>query len=349
MKKIRLIIFKIKRFLWLIPVFIVRILFSKKHFKVPLNKRLYYAFNGGFTADQIALYDLNKQTQKEYLSEFDWYKSRKINYPNSYMLNNKLICEKMIEKFIKTPKTIIKCEKGVIRNKDDKETTIDEAISLLKKEKSTFFKPISVGKGIGVFRIDFSNNEFSVNFEKLAEVEIKKILSENDNYFISTCIRQAKYLDNIYNKASNTIRIITIRDEGDIKIPFAVQRIGCKKTIPVDNGSKGGLVAKIDLETGILSKAKSIQNKKEYSKHPDSNKKIEGVKVPNWNQIKNKMIKLAENLPEFKFVAWDVLPTDDDIYVIEANNSSGVNIIQVFGGQRNNVLGDFYRKEKIIK
>ena len=56
-----------------------------------------------------------------------------------------------------------------------------------------------------------------------------------------------------------------------------------------------------------------------------------------------------EKLPYIYFVAWDVLLTEDGICIIEANSSSGINIIQMWGGQRNKELGNFYRTHKIIK
>lgn len=342
MKKIKDVLSYIKHKLWLQAVWFVRILCSKSHMKVPITKAIYYSIFGGFTKDQIALYDLIKENKKEYLSEFDWYKSRRINYPNSYMLNNKLICNNLLKDLIKIPKTIIEKEKN-------KEIDIEKTLEIIKKEKSTFFKPISRGKGIGIFRIDYEDNKFYIDFKETKEEYIKKLLKEKDNYFISSCIKQANYLNKIYDKTSNTIRLITAKDENKIKILFAVQRIGTKETIPVDNGSRGGLIAKIDLETGMLTSARSIQNKKEYKMHPDSNNPIENVTIPNWDKIKKQMIKTAEKLPQFKFIAWDLLITEEDLYVIEANSSSGVNILQLWGGQRNKELGDFYRKNKIIK
>ena len=56
-----------------------------------------------------------------------------------------------------------------------------------------------------------------------------------------------------------------------------------------------------------------------------------------------------EKFPYLYFVAWDIVLTDNGPVVIEANTSSGVNIIQVFGGQRNKELGQFYKEHNIIK
>ena len=61
------------------------------------------------------------------------------------------------------------------------------------------------------------------------------------------------------------------------------------------------------------------------------------------------MIELANKFPYLYFVAWDILLTDEGICIIEANTSSGVNILQLWGGERQKGLGDFYRAHKIIK
>ena len=346
MKKL---IYKIRRFFWLIAVFIIKIVFAKRIIKAPFFKSLYYNFCGGFTSNQIALYNLNRKNRKEYLSEFDWYKSRSINYPNSYMLDNKLVCVELIKDYVNTPKTLIKKENGVI-TKDNNTINEEEVLEIIKKEKSVFFKPISVGKGSGVFRIDYKENNFYIDFKEIDTDNILNILKEKDSYFISTCIKQAKYLNEIYSETSNTIRIITGRGKDDkVKLLCAVQRIGTSETIPVDNGSRGGLVANINIDTGELSEAKSIHNTNTYEKHPDSNNPIKGVIIPNWKKIAKEVIKVSEKLKDLKFIAWDILPTDDGFFVIEANSSSGVNIIQVFGGQRHKALGNFYREQKIIK
>jgi len=134
-----------------------------------------------------------------------------------------------------------------------------------------------------------------------------------------------------------------------MKVFFAVQRIGTAKTIPVDNGSKGGLVAKIDLETGTLSEARCLQDLGVFKVHPDSGNPIEGVRIPNWEDIKKQMLDVCKKIPYMDFIAWDLLITEEGVSVIEANTSSGVNIIQLWGGQKKGELGDFFRSHNVIK
>lgn len=326
-------------------------MFAPCHFDVPLYKRIYYAIFGGFMPDQVALYNLNNNNKKEYLSEFDWYKSRYINGDYSFILNNKLVCADLLKQYIRVPETICIKKKGVIYSSLYNINDYTGILYILGVKKSLYIKPINVGKGLGVNKISVDNNNIYLDSNVITEKDLISFLDNRDNYFISECINQSQFLNKIYDKTSNTIRLITIRNPktNNCEVLYAVQRIGTKETIPVDNGSKGGLVANIDIETGILSSAKSIQKIVDFENHPDSGNPIKGTKIENWEELKNIFVNLMDNFPYLYFVAWDILITDEGPVVIEANTSSGVNIIQLWGGQRNGKLGNFYRYHRIIK
>lgn len=343
---------RITKFIKLSAIWIIKILFGKCHFKkISIFKRIYYAINGGFMPDQIVLYNLNKKNKKNYISEFDWYKSRYINEPYNFILNNKLVCADLLKQYIDVPETLCIKKRGVIYSSDSKVTDYDGIIKLLKEKKDLYIKPINIGKGIGVYRLGYDNNQLLIDYKETSKENFILFLQNRDNYFISTCIKQSNMLDKIYDKTTNTIRLITVRNPKTNKceVLYAVQRIGTKETIPVDNGSRGGLVSLIDINTGVLSSAKSIQKICDYEKHPDSNNQIKGIKIDNWSEIKNTFVNLMEKFPYLYFIAWDILLTDKGPYVIEANTSSGVNIIQLWGGQRNDKLGEFYKAHNIIK
>ena len=337
---------KIKLFI----IFWTRIVFVKSNFKVSLINKLKSNFFGGYLADQYALYGLNKKNKKYYLSEFDWYKSRYINEPYNFMLNNKIVCNKMLEEYIRVPKIyFFKKNKSII---DENGLVVKEEVILnkLKEEKELFIKPISAGKGSNVYCLGYSNNSFIIDNEKVTTEQIIKLLKNRD-WFISEKINQAKCLSDIYDKTSNTIRLITLNNikTNQFEVFFAVQRIGTKATIPVDTGSRGGLVSKIDIDTGTLTEARTLRSLNVYEYHPDSNFKIKGFKIPNWNELKKTILEVSNEFPFLNFIAWDILMTDDGPVIIEANTSSGVNIIQLWGGQRQDKLGAFYKQHDIIK
>lgn len=342
---------KITKFIKLSIIWIVHILFAPCHFKVSIFKRIHYAIHGGFMPDQVALYNLNHKNKKDYLSEFDWYKSRYINEPYNFILNNKLVCADLVKQYTKVPESYYIKRNKQVYSYNNYECSYEEIIKLISQKEHVIIKPINIGKGIGVSKIEYIKNNYYIDNKKISQNDLIKYLKDRDNYFISEFISQSKELNNIFKDSTNTIRLITIRNPKTNKceVLFAVQRIGTNSTIPVDNGSRGGLVANINLETGELSNAKSIQMNCDYEKHPDNGNQIKGVKIKNWKQIANHYVEVMEKLPYLYFVAWDVLVTDNGPVLIEANTSSGVNIIQIWGGQRNDKLGNFYKAHNIIR
>lgn len=353
----------------IIGIWFFRILPAKNHFGLNPFIRLKYAILGGFMVDQYALYDLkDKKNRKLYLSEYDWYKSRYTNDPFDRMLDNKIICTEVLHHYINVPEIYFLKNKGkmVLFPRSDSDSlddqnrwaTAQDAVDLLDVHDPLFIKPLAEGKGNGVRRIEklesASNRaqEYMIDDEVVDEAALLRYLDGHDNYFICQGVSQSDYLNSLYDKTTNTIRFITLRDPktGKFKVFFAVQRIGTKDTIPVDNGSRGGLVAKIDLETGELSEAQSLHSLTRHKVHPDSKNPIEGVVVPNWDAIKGQMLELASRFPYLNFIAWDLLiDENDEVCVIEANKSSGVNVIQLWGPQKQGELGDFYRFHGAIK
>lgn len=332
-------------------LYIMRILFAKNNLQPSVMQKIKANLGGGFLADQWVLYDFDHNDKKEYLSEFDWYKSRYINEPFNFMLNNKIVASEVLKQYVRVPENYIIKNKGHLTNLESEEVSYLRVVELLEIKKKLFMKPFGMGKGKGVYILSYERDQVFIDDTVIKEEEFILFLTKNDNWFISEVMEQADYANKIYDKTWNTIRLITLRDIEDkkFKVFFAVQRIGTFKTIPVDNGSRGGLVARIDLETGMLSEARSLHSLEVHEHHPDSKAPIKGIVIPSWDKIMQETLDLAEKLPYMHFIAWDILMTEEGISIIEANTSSGVNIIQLWGGQRNSELGAFYRYHNVIK
>ena len=343
---------KIEKNLKLFLLFWGRIVFAKSHFSLPFWQKMRLNFGGGYLVDQSFIYDLKSNNKHQYLSEFDWYKSRTINEPFDTMLNNKLICTEVFKHYIDMPEVLFVKNKKNLSNYQSNCHTIDAVVDLVKKYQAIYIKPINLGKGDGVNLLEFFQNTFYFNRKEAKAEEIIEVLDKMKNWFATPGVEQAQYLDDIYDKTSNTIRMIVVKDPkiNQFTVLFAVQRIGVHSSIPVDNGSRGGLVSKINLDTGELSIAKSIQTLGEFSVHPDSQKPIEGVVIPDWQKMVQKIIDVSNKFPYLNFIGWDILPNKQGGFsVIEANTSSGVNIIQIWGPQRYDKLGEFYRYHGVIK
>ncbi len=336
----------------LMVLWIVRVLFAPNHFRIPLHTRIRYAIDGGYMVDQVAMYDLKHNDKEQYLSEFDWYKSRSINDPYSHMLNNKVVFAEMIKGFCPTPELFAVKKDGRIAGMNGRKIVHHaDLISLLREEGAFVVKPVNIGKGLGIHIVRYNGGEILDNGKPVTGEELIQTLTKSKSWLICAFAKQAEYLDRIYAGSANTIRMIVLRSEKtrEFELCFAVQRIGASWTGAVDNGSRGGLIAKVCIETGELTSARTLHNLEVYPVHPDTQSPIEGVVIPDWENIKAGVLEASSHFPYLDIIAWDILPTPDGFTVIEGNTSSGVNIIQLWGGERYGKLGDFYRRHGIIK
>ena len=115
-------------------------------------------------------------------------------------------------------------------------------------------------------------------------------------------------------------------------IPCAIHRFGNSFSGLKDNTSLGGISALIDVRTGQLTRAVNYtvdEGLNWYEYHPVSKQKIFGEIIPNWDFVKESIEKIANKIPYIKYAGWDIIVTDEHIWILEANNAPGMNTIQV--------------------
>lgn len=325
------------------------IICAERFYKVPFFTRLKMNLNG-FTADQYIRYKLKENDIREYISEFERWKSRRINGRYNIVLDDKLLFPEVFGSYVPIPSNLAWIKNGVFYSLSGGYLTNDELLAILAARKKLVIKPVyAQGSGRGVYILKAVGKKYLLNDERIDDVIDR--LSNLDNYVVVEFIQQHQYADKLFRHSTNTIRLITTinKQTGRAIITNSVHRIGVEASIPVDNGKKGALVAEIDIVTGIMGQAKTFYDLTCYSVHPETNAPIKGVKIPFWAEVKEQLVSVAERFPYIPFMAWDVVITDEGFYVIEINTSSGVNLFQMWRGERNRNLGDFYREHNIIR
>lgn len=327
-------------------IFVKLIVGAKSTYKVSLFKKIKMNING-FTSDQYIRYNFKENDMNEYISSMERWKTRRINGRYNLALDDKLMFIEIFGKYINIPKNYAWINNKKIYDLEGGIFTNDDFYSLIKKNKKLFIKPVIGGGGRGVQLINFKNDLIYIDGNVAMIDEIRKL----HDYIIVEYVEQHKYSKNIFEKSTNTIRLVTGIDynQSTASILHAVHRIGVESTVPVDNCSRGALAAKIDLDTGVLYDAKTYNSTNIYTNHPDTGVRIQGVQVPMWEMIKKETIKVAEKFPYISLMAWDIVITDNGFTVIEINASTGLDLFQLWQGERNTKLGEFYKKYNIFK
>jgi len=141
------------------------------------------------------------------------------------------------------PKTYVHLINGVFEDKDYNIITKEKAIDILLSASNITIKPSMAsygGKGV-IFLNNPTKKELVDFFDNL----------EDENLIFQETIKQSKATAKLHPDSLNTIRIMTLIIDGEVKVlPWCAFRMGIGKS-KVDNASFGGIYCKVN-EDGTL-------------------------------------------------------------------------------------------------
>ena len=118
----------------------------------------------------------------------------------------------------------------------------------------------------------------------------------------------------------------------------AVLKIGTGGSV-LDNGSAGGIVATIDLDTGIVSRRATGLKGEKFEFHPDTNRRIVGVQIPAWQEVIELCKQIAMESDSSALIGWDVAVSKGNdtnnyvIQIVEGNENPGFELHQIPSGE----------------
>ena len=290
----------------------------------------------GFLSYRIDQYGLNKENYQMFLSDRDYRWLRPLNPKYRKMIKNKITPNHMFQRFPglmpdvyysilkRNGQTVllknINCPEGYDAN-------IESLMRLIKEKRTLAFKRLTGAHGLGFMKVEYKLGHFKVNNEQMSPKKFKNmILSLEDTYLVTEFLKNHFVISSIYSNAVSTVRVMIINEGGDNPIVAdAYLRIAAKATGYTDNVAYGGIVAKVDLETGAFSNGEKIENHKYVPcpRHPDTNMPIEGV-IENWNEIKSKLVEICKYLSPMEYLGLDVVLTEDGFKLLELNNHQDI-------------------------
>lgn len=310
----------------------------------------------GFISESWYIYNFKNNSKKDYLSDYSRLKTKFINKEYEVVLNNKLIFQSIMSPKVEMPKIFGVIQNGrLFESHDLKIGSIKKLQKLIDTNKKLIFKPISTGGGRGILLVEKNNHGLKVNRKNINWSVFQKLISTLNNYIICEFVEQADFLKKIFPYSTNTLRIVFFKNvkTGKCELAKIIHRFGGKVNQPTDNWSQGGLSVDVDINNKTFGKAAffdaSNKSLKFLSKHPVTKQQIEGIKISGLNHIIDKLQKLSNDLVYIKYIGWDVVITNEGFSVIEANNFTDVNLLQVHKPLLiNDNLKEFYKYYRII-
>jgi len=303
-------------------------------------KRLPYYLKG-YTTESWRLYSQSRQEHDIglYVSDYQRYnKAPRVNDRYGILLANKNLFTSIMAPYQQyLPQVYAEIMNGRIvplQATSPEVKDIDSLLELLDTRQAVALKSSTGYGGLGFHVCMKVNGILTIDNEPADRNRLESLITSLDNYIICEYIIQASYARDIFAPAANTIRILTILDphQRSVTIAAAAHRFGTRTSYPVDNFTRGGLSTSIDLQTGTLglSAAHTEGGKMKWLEHhPDTNAKISGIRIPRWKETCDTICKLAAYLHYCPLIGWDIVITDSGLKIIEANDSPGVDFLQI--------------------
>jgi hypothetical protein len=222
---------------------------------------------------------------------------------------------------------------------DLRKSNLEEFYNFLNNKKHFFAKVLSGCGGKGIEKINL--NEFK-DYKNLY-----KILKEKQQFLVEETLVQNKEISVLSPSSMNTIRIVTVVKDSKVIVIYSLVRIGDGSS-SVDNISSGGMYCPVDDNGVIGAKAFCDKTGKYYENHPLTRVKFSGFKIPLYKEAVNLVKKAALEVPEVKYVGWDVAICEEGPALIEGNTIPGYDMCQNYYHLGKEKIGILPKFRKIL-
>lgn len=245
-----------------------------------------------------------------------WYQYVDIYFSNprkSYAFDDKNLYDLYFND-IKRPKTICRRVNGITMNNNYIPITNEEAIALCKRQGYVILKIAKFsegGKGIAFYNASCDDDSLLQRFLTYKDVTIQEVITQHDA------------LSKLHRQSINTIRIISLFYNNEVKILSSVLRMGIGES-KVDNASSGGIVCGILPNGQLKDYAFDTKGNRYNTSHPNGCR-FADIVIPNYSVCLDIVSKLACRMNTVSsLISWDfAVDKDGDPILIEANFTFG--------------------------
>ena len=219
-----------------------------------------------------------------------------------------------------------------------------ELCDILLKEEKLFFKKATESEGgEGVYYYP------SFNYKDDIYNAINQ-MGEGD-IVVQRSIVQNEQMAKLNPSSVNTVRVISLFNDGEVKVYSSIVRMGCGNS-KVDNASSGGITCGIK-QNGRLKTCAYSSSGIKYVEHPTTHVAFSDIVVPKYSEICEIVKKCATKFPYHRLLSWDFAIDNEGCPVfIEVNLRYGeldfhqFNNGPLFGEDTENILGQVFNKKR---
>ncbi|MDW8130986.1 MAG: sugar-transfer associated ATP-grasp domain-containing protein [Bryobacterales bacterium] len=308
-------------------------------FPIPLKTRL-AMWRRGFVRECHLVYGFDHNPVEHYLPEYHrLVRASRINRKPE-VLHHKLLFEAFFKALLPIPKTLAWISGGVITPlvPDPWICSPEALLEACRALGRLAVKPFGESGGRGFRVLAWEDGRFLLDRAPLDRAGLGNLVSQARDIMVTEFAWQGEYAARVYPHSTNSMRVLTMRDPFQNRRAFvaiAVHRFGSSRSAPADSFQKGGFACEVDLATGVLGKATTYPREGRvewFSRHPETGEQIEGLRVPGWENLVQRLLAATEAYDFLDYVAWDVVAREDGFLVLEGNNHSGMVFLQMHRG-----------------
>lgn len=218
-------------------------------------------------------------------------------------------------------------------------STIDQLAQFVESRgsKPFFLKPAHEGTGHGAMAVVNVRGE-RVRFANGNEMEMRSFLDEvarHERVLFQERLRPHPLLEKTVGQTIATVRVVTLVRKTSSEFHRTVFRIPVGKNM-VDNfeeGKTGNLVGWVNPTTGEVERVfQGVGfDQVQVTHHPDTGEPLQGLKLPDWDRALDLVYKASRVLMGMPFQAWDLALTDRGPMLVEVNDESSQDVLQLAG------------------
>lgn len=206
---------------------------------------------------------------------------------------------------------------------DLSEINKDDFIKFMENKDTVILKPNTAESGKGIEKLNKADfTDLQAMYEYIKDPQKHFGVAEE-------LIIQHPDMSKLYPLSVNTMRIVTIvPNDGKARCVYAVCKMGNEGKF-VDNMENSGLACPIDQETGKISGVAHTSKLINYSTHPYTGVKLVDYQLPYVKEAIEMCLQAALEVPQIRYVGWDVCITENGPAIIEGNDFPGYDFYQL--------------------
>lgn len=191
-----------------------------------------------------------------------------------------------------------------------KESSIEVITDFLHRHEDVVLKRIDGACGVGIDK--YKAQDILSNSKLLSQLG-------GANVILEEVAVNAEPIKQFSPSSLNTIRFVTCIDHSGVPHIIATAfRMGNGKS-HTDNFMTGGIACFVNPESGVVITDGVNLDGKTFKAHPVSGIVYKGFQIPNWTEARELVQNLALEIPEARFVGWDVVMSDKGFDILEGN------------------------------